>query len=186
MYGNPSKEDATKLHETFVPKDPSPANRTEIILVIRKPGMERSFGNTTETQQWIDLMQSLVKNHTTGTPLKLTLFWGTRSFQETIELFSRAAVVIGTLGAGHVNSMFAPSSNLVVEINGVDRKNGCHYITAKTRGMEFYQIECVDVAQGTGEGALYPLNKCQPQAQQVIAQALQDAKKVILKALSAK
>ena len=82
---------------------------------------------------------------------RVTVFNGTESLAEMLEIFSKATLILGAHGSGLANMIFAPDNCVVVEIypNGI---HDPHYLNlAPAVGLEYHRI----LSNGTRETALF-------------------------------
>jgi predicted O-linked N-acetylglucosamine transferase (SPINDLY family)/glycosyltransferase involved in cell wall biosynthesis len=63
-------------------------------------------------------------------------------FEETVELFNRAELVIGTHGAGLSNIIFAPTNVCVIELLSESDPNFCYWHLASSFNMDYWTIAC--------------------------------------------
>jgi capsular polysaccharide biosynthesis protein len=112
MSGNPTPSDIelirSKLHPSTLPK---------VNIIIYRKELQRSILNFDE------LLIQLKANN----PSEEWVVFDRLPFKETVELFSRAKMIVGAHGAGLTNMIFAPKKIPVIELSPSDEVNLCYW-----------------------------------------------------------
>jgi len=64
------------------------------------------------------------------------------TIEETIDLFSKAAIIVGSHGAGMTNMLFSSSGIPIVEFMPLEQPNVCYWHLSEVLGNRYYMIPC--------------------------------------------
>jgi hypothetical protein len=118
LCGNPTKADIELIRESIPVREP-----TVCILIYRK---ER----TRHVRNFLPLLDTLRNMF----PNETWVVFDSQTFDETVELFQQAKVVVGAHGAGLVNTVFCPVGTPVLELAPATSANPCFWHLSEVLG----------------------------------------------------
>ena len=65
------------------------------------------------------------------------------SFEETVNLFSKAKIIVGPHGAGFTNMLFSPNEITIIEFMSIDSPNVCYWHLSEMLDNKYYMIPCI-------------------------------------------
>lgn len=65
-----------------------------------------------------------------------------QSIQETVELFSKAKIIVGPHGAGFTNMLFSPNGITIIEFMDLNNPNICYWHLSEMLQNKYYMIPC--------------------------------------------
>jgi predicted O-linked N-acetylglucosamine transferase (SPINDLY family) len=129
--GNPSKENITNIRNIYdVNTDISKIDEDSKCCILIKRHGPRSIKN----------FNSLFNNLKRSFPDKSWVVYDSMSFEETISLFSRAELVIGSHGAGLSNIIFSPNNIPVIEFVSSTDPNVCYWHLSSILNNNYWMI----------------------------------------------
>lgn len=114
MSGNPSPSDIS-LIRSRLPYTSIPLQKVNIIIFRKE--QKRSIKNFNE----------LLSQLKSVTPNEEWIVFNQLSFTKTVELFSRAKMIVGAHGAGLTNMIFAPKNIPIIELSPSNQVNLCYW-----------------------------------------------------------
>jgi capsular polysaccharide biosynthesis protein len=113
MSGNPTPNDISMIRNKLEISTQLP----KVNIIIYRKELQRSIIN----------FDKLLTQLKTQTPSEEWVVFDRLPFKETVELFSRAKMIVGAHGAGLTNMIFAPNKIPVIELSPSDEVNLCYW-----------------------------------------------------------
>lgn len=104
------------------------------IFIVRK----ENYRNVMNSDDVLDVLQTHYKD------IEWHIFY-MMNIQETISLFSKAAIIVAPHGAGLTNMVFSPNEITVIEFMDIDSPNVCYWHLSEMLHNTYFMIPCKTV-----------------------------------------
>lgn len=135
--GKPSKYELELVRNYLVDKNIFKIKKQELGVIIYRIEDERRILNHNEMLNYLNNKYSDIK----------WVVFHTMLFLDTIDLFSKAKIIIAPHGAGLTNMMFSPTGCNIIELIPYSDPNECYYHLSSMLDHKYYCIVCEDTGK---------------------------------------
>jgi capsular polysaccharide biosynthesis protein len=135
--GKPSKYELELVRNYLINKNILKMEKQELGVIIYRIEDERRLLNHNDMLNYLNNKYSNIK----------WVVFHVMSFLDTINLFSKAKIIIAPHGAGLTNMMFSPTGCNIIELMPYSDPNECYYHLSSMLDHNYYCIVCNDTGR---------------------------------------